>query len=378
MNASPTIAACLMVRDCAEHLRRCLASLEGQVDAIYITDTGSVDATVEVARSFGAHVRFFPWCDDFSTARNASLDGVTEDWLLVLDADDAFAPGAVKSIRPHLGAGACAATVLYLITPSHTPLRATRLFRNGLGCRYEGIIHESPGEWLRARVRDGWGRLDLPVTLHHHGYTADLLPGKAARNLPLLRREWKRLQSAGSDASRFHAGAELGMALAKSGAVEESEKWFADLWQRVESADAMPVTSRMKVLLCWLWILQEQGASGDAVRLALVRSVEASCGGVPAYQLQRGLIELECGNPGAALQWLERFRDASGASEFEVAVPQEYLGVRLWVMLGHCRMALKQHGAAAECFKRCVEMAPGVDEYSLRLRVAESLELAKT
>lgn len=378
MNASPTIAACLMVRDCAEHLRRCLASLEGRVDAIYITDTGSVDATVEVARSFGAIVRFFPWCDDFSAARNASLEGVTEDWLLVLDADDAFAPGEVATIRPLLAPGACAATVLYRITPSHTPLRATRLFRNGLGCRYEGIIHESPGDWLRARVRDGWARVDLPVTLSHYGYTADLLPGKAARNLPLLRREWQRLQSGGSEASRFHAGAELGMALAKSGATKESETWFANLWQRVESADAIPVASRMKVLLCRLWILKEQGASCDAVRLALVRSVEGSCGAVPAYQLQRGLIELECANPESAVQWLERFHGSIGAAEFEVAVPQEYLGVRLWVMLGQCRMALKQHGAAAECFKRCVEMAPGVDEYSLRLRVAESLELAHT
>ena len=71
-----------MVRNEAAFLRVCLASLEGQVDAIYVTDTGSTDESVAIAKSFGANVRSFQWNNDFAAARNASIAGVREDWIL--------------------------------------------------------------------------------------------------------------------------------------------------------------------------------------------------------------------------------------------------------------------------------------------------------
>lgn len=364
-----TIAACLMVRDEADHLRRCLASLEGGVDAIYVTDTGSTDESVAVARSFGAVVRSFPWCDDFSAARNASIAGVSEDWLLTLDADDAFPPGALRNLRSQLAADACAATVHYAIAPTHTPLRTVKLLRNGLGARYEGIIHESVRSWLAAKRAEGWRRQDLDITLQHWGYTPEAMPGKVARNLPLLRREWARLQDTGELAPRFHVGAELGLALAHSGHQTEATELLGRLLREATATVPLPLPPALKILFSLLWVLREEGKTDAA--LAVVRTVEPCFAPAPAYQLHRGLTELAAGNHAAAHKWLEQFRVTWTERELDVAVPVEYLGGKLWDALAHCHMGLRNYLSAAMCYQRCVGLAPEDRELQLRLLVAQ-------
>ena len=48
------LSAAIIVKDEAEHLDACLASLRGLVDEIVVVDTGSTDASVEVALRHGA------------------------------------------------------------------------------------------------------------------------------------------------------------------------------------------------------------------------------------------------------------------------------------------------------------------------------------
>lgn len=368
MSTPPTLAACLMVRNEADHLRRCLASLEGQVDAIYVTDTGSTDESVAVARSFGAVVRSFPWCDDFAAARNASIVGVSEDWLLTLDADDAFPAGALNGVRAQLATGACAATVRYAIAPTHTPLRTVKLLRNGLGARYEGIVHESVRAWLAAKRVEGWQRQDLPITLQHWGYTPEAMPGKVARNLPLLRREWDRLQATDDLAPRLHIGAELGLALARSGQRMEANELLGRLLREATATVPLPLPPALKILFSLLWVFREEGRSDAA--LAVVRAVEDFFARAPAYQLHRGLTELAAGNHAAAHAWLERFRITWTERELDVAVPAEYLGASLWEALARCHMGLRDYLSAAMCYQRCVGLAPEDRELQLRLLVA--------
>ena len=83
----------MIVRDEARCLERCLASARPWVDGIVVLDTGSVDATVEIARRHGARVAHFEWIDDFAAARNAALAASDADWRLVLDADEWIAEG---------------------------------------------------------------------------------------------------------------------------------------------------------------------------------------------------------------------------------------------------------------------------------------------
>ena len=72
-------------------LTRCLDSVRGIADEICITDTGSTDKTREIARKYGT-VQAFPWCDDFSAARNFSFAQACMDYTLWLDADDVLLP----------------------------------------------------------------------------------------------------------------------------------------------------------------------------------------------------------------------------------------------------------------------------------------------
>lgn len=60
----------MIVRDEEHPLGRCLDSVSGVFDEIVIADTGSTDATKDVAARFGAHIIDFPWIDDFAAARN--------------------------------------------------------------------------------------------------------------------------------------------------------------------------------------------------------------------------------------------------------------------------------------------------------------------
>ena len=87
---NPTLSLCMIVRDAERSLAPALASARPFVDEIVVVDTGSRDGTRDVAREFSARLFEFAWCDDFSAARNHSLEQATGDWILWLDADHTF------------------------------------------------------------------------------------------------------------------------------------------------------------------------------------------------------------------------------------------------------------------------------------------------
>jgi glycosyltransferase involved in cell wall biosynthesis len=95
MTANPThhqLSLCMIVKNEAQNLGRCLASAQAWVDEMIVVDTGSGDETVSIAKSFGANVDYFEWCNDFASARNYSLSLATGEWILVLDADEELFP----------------------------------------------------------------------------------------------------------------------------------------------------------------------------------------------------------------------------------------------------------------------------------------------
>ena len=84
----PCVSLCMIVKNEADHLARCLRSAKPIVDEIVVVDTGSRDRSADIARAFGARVYEHRWRDDFSEARNVSISKASGDWILVLDGDE--------------------------------------------------------------------------------------------------------------------------------------------------------------------------------------------------------------------------------------------------------------------------------------------------
>lgn len=87
-----SISLCMIVKNEQETLARCLESVKAAVDEIIIVDTGSTDATKQIAAQYTDKVYDFPWIDDFSAARNYSYSLATKDYIMWLDADDILEP----------------------------------------------------------------------------------------------------------------------------------------------------------------------------------------------------------------------------------------------------------------------------------------------
>ena len=94
------LALVMIARDEATAIARALESARPHVERMIVLDTGSVDSTAEIAAGLGAEVVRFSWCDDFSAARNASLELSDADWNLVLDADEWIEAGAEGALAP--------------------------------------------------------------------------------------------------------------------------------------------------------------------------------------------------------------------------------------------------------------------------------------
>jgi len=84
----------MIVKDAQDTLPLVLGDAVTFCDELVVVDTGSSDATVEVARQHGATVHHFAWIDDFAAARNVAFDHCHGEWIVWLDDDDRVPPQA--------------------------------------------------------------------------------------------------------------------------------------------------------------------------------------------------------------------------------------------------------------------------------------------
>ena len=179
----PHIAAVLIVRDEERCIERCLSSVRPWVDEMIVLDTGSIDATPQIAARCGARVARFEWIDDFAAARNAALALTQAQWRLVIDADEWIEQGGrcLAELREQRGDFIGQVWVVSLLDGGaiRAPSWLPRVLPRGL--RYSGRIHEQPESNLPRRR--------LALSIAHDGYLAEPMAAKAGRNRRLLERE---------------------------------------------------------------------------------------------------------------------------------------------------------------------------------------------
>jgi GT2 family glycosyltransferase/Flp pilus assembly protein TadD/FMN phosphatase YigB (HAD superfamily)/glycosyltransferase involved in cell wall biosynthesis len=215
--AAHRLTVCVITKNEEQFLDQCLKSVKDVAAQIVVVDTGSTDRTLEIAKSHGAEVHHFDWCDDFSAARNATLEHATGNWILVLDADEelpADQHARLKSDLKNAKAIACRLPLVNKGQEAEGVSYIPRLFRNAPGAFFHGRIHEQIFSSLIALSR-GWGlQTGLgSAQLLHHGYNKEILADrhKIERNLRLLR---QAVQESPNDPNLIM---NLGLELVRSG-----------------------------------------------------------------------------------------------------------------------------------------------------------------
>lgn len=99
-----TLSVCIITLNEEANIARTLKSVKGIADEIVVVDSGSTDATVSLAQSFGAKVFTEPW-KGFARQKNSSLEKASCDWILSLDADEEVSPELAASIKTLLTSG---------------------------------------------------------------------------------------------------------------------------------------------------------------------------------------------------------------------------------------------------------------------------------
>jgi glycosyltransferase involved in cell wall biosynthesis len=84
----------------ADTLERCLAAVDW-AEEIVVLDSGSTDATVDIARRHGARVAVHPF-DDYGPQKRRAIAMAAHDWVLNLDADEILSPGTRAVIEQAL------------------------------------------------------------------------------------------------------------------------------------------------------------------------------------------------------------------------------------------------------------------------------------
>ena len=82
------ISACIITKNEAENLDKCLKALSAYPFEIVVVDTGSTDNSMEIARQYTDRVYSFEWIDDFSAARNFAAGCASHDLLFPIDTDE--------------------------------------------------------------------------------------------------------------------------------------------------------------------------------------------------------------------------------------------------------------------------------------------------
>ncbi|WP_250624736.1 glycosyltransferase family 2 protein [Pinirhizobacter soli] len=96
------LSVVLITYNNADTLDRVLAEVSW-AEEIVVLDSGSTDATVEIARRHGARVEVHPF-DDYGPQKQRAYALARHDWILNLDADEVLSPGTRQVIEQALQA----------------------------------------------------------------------------------------------------------------------------------------------------------------------------------------------------------------------------------------------------------------------------------
>lgn len=189
----------MIVKNEEKYLDQCLTALKPILDNVdselIIADTGSTDKTVEIAKKYTDNVYHFEWVNDFSAARNSTIERARGEWYMFIDADEIFqnCDDIIRFFNSGEYKKYCTASLVirsYTIAVNgkaeksiYKDFSALRLTVRKNNIYFEGPIHEQLSIYMRPLK-------NLNVIADHYGYlfyNEEDAKKKSERNLkPLL------------------------------------------------------------------------------------------------------------------------------------------------------------------------------------------------
>ena len=179
------ITLLIIARDEATQIATCLDSVPFAAEKI-VVDSGSTDGTQQIAADHGARVIHQDWLG-FGPQRNFATTQSSNDWILVLDADEALTGELAAELERELPAfmqSNAAGAILrrrtwYMGAPMNW-------YRPMVGEQMGRIYHRQRARWTDARVHESV-RFDGPTVTFKHPFQHLNNPTLVHRQLKILR-----------------------------------------------------------------------------------------------------------------------------------------------------------------------------------------------
>lgn len=191
------ISVCMICKNEEKHLENSLSRLRKYDWEIVVTDTGSTDRSVEIARKYADKTAVFPWIDDFSAAKNFAIAQASNDLVLILDCDeylmDIDMDAVLKLAAAHPDDIGCICLRNHTFINEKDTISSCLLnrFFDRRVYHYVGAVHE---QTRRIDGRPVPPFYNLPLTVDHHGYnlSEEEAKIKATRYLNILLKELEK------------------------------------------------------------------------------------------------------------------------------------------------------------------------------------------
>lgn len=188
------VSICVIGKNEELNIPECFGRLSKLNAELVYVDTGSTDKSKELASKYTDKIYDFAWCDDFSAARNFSLDKASNRYVLIVDCDEYLEEADFKKAQALMNQHKTAVgqitrhSMCFNSSGEQTVMtdQVERFFDKTL-YTYEGTIHEQ----VVPRSGDGKNELtvfQVPLTFLHVGYSGnpEAIAQKADRDIRML------------------------------------------------------------------------------------------------------------------------------------------------------------------------------------------------